>query len=154
MEWFTLDRRVEFCETDAAGMVHFSSFCQYMEQAEHAFLRSLGQSVFPRVEHGTVGLDSLITWPRVRIEVDFSAPAYFEQILQLKLCIGRLGETSVTYIVQIEGPSGLVAIGKSTSVCCRMLPSSAGIGKTLEKSSIPLALREAMSPFLETSRRE
>jgi len=39
-------RRVEFCETDMAGIAHFSSFIIYMEQAEHAMLRALGTSVF------------------------------------------------------------------------------------------------------------
>jgi len=39
-------RRVEFAETDMAGIAHFSSFVIYMEQAEHALLRSLGTSVF------------------------------------------------------------------------------------------------------------
>lgn len=39
-------RRVEFAETDMAGIAHFSSFIIYMEQAEHALLRSLGTSVF------------------------------------------------------------------------------------------------------------
>ena len=34
-----LQRRVEFSETDAAGIVHFSNFFRYMEGAEHAFLR-------------------------------------------------------------------------------------------------------------------
>ena len=56
---FKAVRRVEFSETDMAGIVHFSNFFRYMETAEHAFYRSLGFSVtlndfdpplgFPRV---------------------------------------------------------------------------------------------------------
>jgi len=38
---FKLVRRVEFNETDAAGIVHFSNFFRYMESVEHAFFRSL-----------------------------------------------------------------------------------------------------------------
>ena len=45
-EGFHWRRRVEFAETDMAGIAHFSSFSIYMEQAEHALLRSLGTSVF------------------------------------------------------------------------------------------------------------
>lgn len=45
-EGFHWRRRVEFSETDMAGIAHFSSFIIYMEQAEHALLRSLGTSVF------------------------------------------------------------------------------------------------------------
>ena len=49
---FKTERRVEFRDTDAAGIVHFSVFFAYMEQAEHEFLRSLGLSV-----HGGVDAD-------------------------------------------------------------------------------------------------
>ena len=38
-------RRVEFCDTDMAGIVHYSNFFRYMEVAEHEFFRSLGFSV-------------------------------------------------------------------------------------------------------------
>ena len=42
---FTVRRRVEFSETDMAGIVHYSNFFRYMETVEHAFYRSLGFSV-------------------------------------------------------------------------------------------------------------
>ena len=42
---FRLRRRVQFYETDAAGMVHFSWFFRYMEEAEHALWREAGLSI-------------------------------------------------------------------------------------------------------------
>ncbi|MCG8653286.1 MAG: hypothetical protein MI861_25835, partial [Pirellulales bacterium] len=39
---FSTKRRVEFRDTDAAGIVHFSAFFPMMEAAEHEMLRSLG----------------------------------------------------------------------------------------------------------------
>ena len=42
---FKVRRRVEFSETDMAGIVHYSNFFRYMEAAEHAFFRSLGLSI-------------------------------------------------------------------------------------------------------------
>ena len=42
---FRTSRRVEFRDTDAAGIVHFSVFFTWMEAAEHELLRSLGLSV-------------------------------------------------------------------------------------------------------------
>ena len=38
-------RRVEFCETDMMGIVHFSNFFRYAEAAEPAFYRSLEVSL-------------------------------------------------------------------------------------------------------------
>ena len=34
---FHFSKRVEFSETDMAGIVHFSNFFRYMEMAEHAY---------------------------------------------------------------------------------------------------------------------
>ena len=50
-------RRVEFAETDAAGMVHFSVFFRYMEEAEHAAWRAAGLDIFEGHEEQS--------WPRI-----------------------------------------------------------------------------------------
>ena len=60
-------RRVEFRDTDAAGMVHFSVFFVYMEQAEHELLRHLGLSVVLSDESGP------ISFPRVAAPAIISA---------------------------------------------------------------------------------
>ena len=39
---FTFTCRIEFAETDLAGIVHFANFYKMMENAEHAFFRSMG----------------------------------------------------------------------------------------------------------------
>ena len=39
---FTTTRRVEFGDTDMAGIMHFANFFRFMERTEHAFLRTLG----------------------------------------------------------------------------------------------------------------
>jgi len=39
---FRTTRRVEFGDTDMAGIVHFARFFCFMESAEHEMLRSLG----------------------------------------------------------------------------------------------------------------
>ena len=53
---FQTHRRVEFCETDMAGIVHFSNFYKWMEQAEHEFFRSLGLSIVHHLPDGsTIG---------------------------------------------------------------------------------------------------
>ena len=36
---FSYEHRVEFFETDLAGIVHFANYYRFMEQAEHAFFR-------------------------------------------------------------------------------------------------------------------
>src|SRR5690606_37511976 len=69
---FTLRRRVEFRDTDAAGIVHFSVYFNYMEEAEHALLRSLGTSVV------TSDAEGPISWPRVAAACEFRGALRFE----------------------------------------------------------------------------
>src|SRR5713226_3868003 len=66
---FKMLHRVEFADTDMAGIIHFSSYFRYMEVTEHAFFRSLGLSI--------VG-DPAVGWPRVHVACDFKHPLRFE----------------------------------------------------------------------------
>ena len=57
---FISTRRVEFADTDMAGIIHFANYYRYMEEAEHSFFRSLGLSIMQPQPDGSV-----IGWPRV-----------------------------------------------------------------------------------------
>ncbi|MBS0210578.1 MAG: acyl-CoA thioesterase [Planctomycetes bacterium] len=110
---YRTQRRVEFRDTDMAGIVHFSAFLVYMEEAEHEFLRSRGLSVISSDEHGA------IHWPRVSANCDFRGPVRFEDLLEVTLSISRLGEKSITYATQFLLRGVIVAEGSHTVVCCR-----------------------------------
>ena len=69
---FKVVRRVEFSETDMAGIMHFSNFFRFMETAEHGFFRSLGLAIINDKAHPGIG------WPRVRAECDYKAPLHFQ----------------------------------------------------------------------------
>src|ERR1043165_3985606 len=85
-------RRVEFSETDMAGIMHFSNFFRFMEGAEHAFFRSLGFSVVLSRAGFEVHL------PRVHAECDYLAPVHFEDELAVHLLVEKKGSRSLTYL--------------------------------------------------------
>jgi acyl-CoA thioester hydrolase len=136
---FRFRRRVEFSETDAAGIAHFSSFLLYAEQAEHALHRSFGNTVFKVPSSGE---QQTITWPRVRIEADFQSAARFEDELDVIVQVGRLGTKSVTYAFRILHGDRLVATGKLTAVCCFMSHD-----RSLKSTSIPEPLRQQLEAY-------
>jgi acyl-CoA thioester hydrolase len=109
---FRCRQRVEFADTDMAGIVHFSNFFRYMERTEHAFLRSLGLSV-----HGTSGGD-LVSWPRVNAQCDFRAPLSFEDELDVHLLVREKRSKSITYEFHFYryGGDGPVSVGSITVV--------------------------------------
>ncbi len=75
---YRLKRRVQFYETDMAGIVHFSWFFRYLEEAEHAMWREAGLSIA-----GGGG----IAWPRVDASFEFHRPLRFEDEFEVHLRI-------------------------------------------------------------------
>ncbi len=111
---YVAQRRVEFRDTDAAGIMHFSAFFAYMEEAEHEFLRSIGLSVLMRDEQGP------ISWPRVSAQCDFRSAVRFEDELTIEVTTEKLGLTSATYHFAFACAGKPIATGHMTSVCCRL----------------------------------
>ena len=138
---FRSTRRVEFCDTDAAGILHFSAFFQLMEQAEHELLRSVGLSVVMSDEAGK------ISWPRVAAKCGFRSAVHFEEELAIDVSIGRLGTKSVTYAFAVTCQGRDVAAGEITSVCCRMQE-----GKPPEPMDIPDWFSVKLAPFVQEKR--
>ncbi len=135
---FLYERRVEFCETDAAGIAHFSSFICYMEQAEHAFWRSLGTSVVQDMDDG-----AHLSWPRVRVECDYTGSARFEDVLTLALTLTKLGRKSVSYQFRFLRQQQQIAEGLMVAVCCRVEKN-----KPLVAVDIPESTRHLLEPYL------
>jgi YbgC/YbaW family acyl-CoA thioester hydrolase len=112
---FKITRRVEFAETDMAGIVHYSNFFRYMEAAEHAFFRSLGFSVVTKQVEPPVG------WPRVRAECEYKSPLRFEDEFEVHMLVAEKKSKSLTYQFRFrklsETPPAEVARGAITVVC-------------------------------------
>jgi 4-hydroxybenzoyl-CoA thioesterase/acyl-CoA thioester hydrolase len=106
-------RLVEWADTDAAGIMHFSAYFIFMEQAEHEFLRSRQLSVTMQRDDQTT-----ISWPRVAASCSFQGSACFEDLLDIDVAIERLGRKSVTYAFQFSRAGEPIAAGSMTSVCC------------------------------------
>jgi acyl-CoA thioester hydrolase len=130
---FSTIHRVQFSETDLAGIMHFSNFFKMMEEVEHAFFRSIGLSV--SMQHD----DIHIGWPRVSATCDFSGPVRFEDEVQLKMRVVRVGEKSFTYEVEFLTGGKRIALGRITSVCCEV-----GIGE-VKSIAIPDAIRAKLT---------
>jgi len=110
---FKLTRRVEFAETDMAGIVHFSNFFRMMESTEHAFFRSLGFTIHGHENGTTIG------WPRVSASCDYRAPLRFEEEVEIHLIVAEVRSRSIRYqFVFRKATDGTeVARGQVAAVC-------------------------------------
>ena len=134
---FRAERRVEFRDTDAAGLVHFTAFFHWMESAEHALWRELGVELVDRDPDGT-----LTSWPRVSASCDYRRAVRFGDVLVVLVRVARVGRSSVTFDFQFEHASTDVASGRIVAVRCRLRP-----GGTPEPLPIPADVAEKLRAF-------
>ncbi len=131
---FRASRRVDFVDTDMAGIIHFSNYFRYMEFAEVAFLRARGLSVSMAWGEEKLG------FPRVAATCDFLYPVRFDDVVDIDVRIERVGRKSVTYSFDFTHQGKPVAKGRLSTVCCRMRP---GVHE-LESIDIPADIRQRL----------
>jgi acyl-CoA thioesterase FadM len=100
-----LRRRIEWMDTDAAGIYHWTTVFRLAEAAEAALHTALGIADF------TFGAT-----PRVAVEATFARSLRFNDPVEVSLAVTRVGRSSVAYALAIEGEAGVAAQGAVTSV--------------------------------------
>jgi acyl-CoA thioester hydrolase len=132
-------RSVRFYETDAAGIVHFSWFNRYMEEAEHALWRAAGMSI-------AGAADRNVGWPRVAAAFEFKRPLKFEDEFEIWIRITAIKEKSITYGCMLIKDDVLMASGSMTIACAEKLPDG-----TIKSRPIPddIAAMFAVAKALE-----
>lgn len=133
MHEYRTRRRIEFADTDMAGIVHFARFFVFMETAEHEFLRSLGTETVGEVD----AEGRRIGWPRVSVACEYLAPAHYGEELDIHLRVLRKGTRSLTFGFDIRRGETAVARGKVTAACCQLPDGEKGL------KAIPIPARLA-----------
>ena len=137
---YRLRRRVLFYEADPAGIVHFSWFFRYMEEAEHSMWREAGLSI------AAAGAD--IAFPRVSTSFDFHQPLRFEDEFDVTIRIATMSDKTIRYVCVITRGNVRIATGTMTAVCV-----SVKQGQPMKAVPIPAAIadRFAIAPGSEAS---
>ncbi len=115
---FRLRRRVQFYEVDSAGIVHFSWYFRYMEEAEHGLWRSAGLSCAPTPE---------LAFPRVASAFEWRRPLRFEDEFDILIQIASLGERRISYACTMTRDGETLATGTMTVACATLGPPLRGI---------------------------
>jgi acyl-CoA thioesterase FadM len=99
-----LRRRIEWIDTDAAGIYHWTTAFRLAEAAEAALHTELG------IADRTFGVT-----PRVSVAAEFERPLRFNDPVEVELAVEAVGRTSVRYALTITGPLGLAMRGQVTA---------------------------------------
>ena len=126
-----LRRLVHFHETDGAGIVHFSWYFRYAEEAEQALWRSLGLRKAPD--------ERAIMFPRVAATFDYKSPLRFDDEFDIEIGVAALTEKTIRYAVLVSIADRAVASGEMTVACATQPP-----GGAMRAIPIPAHIREAL----------
>jgi acyl-CoA thioester hydrolase len=130
-----ITRRIEWIDTDAAGIYHWTTAFRLFEAAEAALHTALA------IADRTFGAT-----PRVAVSVDFTMPLRFNDEVTVRLAVEHVGRTSVRYALAITGPDGVAASGSVTACftdasCGRAAPWPQDIRDRLTRGGRQRALR-------------
>jgi YbgC/YbaW family acyl-CoA thioester hydrolase len=103
-------RRVQFPETDAAGIVHFSNFFKYVEEAEHSMWRAAGLSIATERARG-------IGWPRIAASFEYRRPLKFEDEFDVHLRVAEKTARTLRYSAVLRKDGELIGEGSLTIIC-------------------------------------
>jgi len=87
----TIQRYVEWVDTDAAGHQHNSAILRWFEACEAQLFRDIGVD------------DYVPTAPRVQQVVNYSARLFFGQCVTTRVGIEKIGRTSLTIAFEVFG---------------------------------------------------
>lgn len=96
MRDFVWPVRVYWEDTDAGGVVYYANYLKFLERARSEWLRALGihQAELMRTDH--------VVFVVRRVEVDYLAPARFDEALQVRCRIAEQGRASLVMTQQID----------------------------------------------------
>jgi YbgC/YbaW family acyl-CoA thioester hydrolase len=132
---FTIEERVRWGDVDAARIIFYGAYIHFFEFAETELFREVGL-------HYGVMFDDLKIWlPRVHLECDFHRAARLDDLLEVSVYVGRIGNKSMrlNFEVRRQGSEELVATAHFVLAAVDQ--------NTFETVPIPSELREKLAPY-------
>lgn len=142
---FTVSKDVEFCETDMAGIAHYSNAFRYVEYAETRFFQNGGMSI----------CDPLYKWPILSTKCDFLRPMLFGDKIHIALNVARIGKKSITlnfllYKESEDRTKEPVSKGQLTVICAQ----SSAKSKRIETVEVPGYFKDYLLEYLAEPARD
>jgi acyl-CoA thioester hydrolase len=111
MREFIWPVRVYYEDTDSGGVVYYANYLKFMERARSEWLRNLGFEQDRLIEE-----EGVIFVVR-RVELDFRAPARFNDVLQISVRLKEIKRASMTFLQEIkEEKSGRLLCGGNVQI--------------------------------------
>ncbi len=125
-EAFLFQTRIRYIDTDTSGRIHYTAMFRYFESAEIEFMRSLG----------IVYMGHEFNFPRVHVECDFKLALRHDDLIEIEVCLTKLGRSSVRFEFRTTRAGEVAATGVIVVACMNQ--------KTQRAMQIPEEVREKL----------
>lgn len=102
--------RVQWEDTDAAGIVYYANYLRFLERARTEFLRSLGHSQHQLMQEG-------IAFAVRSVNAEYLKPAKLDDLLTVETAIDALGRAQMTFAQRILRDQELLLDAKIRVAC-------------------------------------
>ena len=136
MQSFRHPHRVTYAECTLGNHVFYGRYLDILEEARGEFFRALG-SPLKRLESEDC------IFPVVKCQVQYRAPARYDDLLTVELWIETLTAVRVEFAYRIFSPSGTILLTASTLHACTTA------GEKIRKQ--PAALLSALGAYVHPS---
>ncbi len=134
---FSHTLRVRWAEVDLQGIVFNAHYLTYFDVAVTEYFRSIGRA-YPR-EFVDRGFDTFA----VKATLEYHSPARFDEELDLRLRVARLGRTSLKLAIEVHRGDEHLVTGELVYVCASV--------ETRRPIPIPDFLRDAIVAYEATA---
>jgi acyl-CoA thioester hydrolase len=130
---FRQELRVRWAEVDRQGIVFNGHYLTYFDVGITEYWRAIG---YPYPDGLlSAGVDTFV----VKATIDYYAPAQYDDVLAIRVRVGRLGRTSLQFLLEISRGTEHLISGEVIYVMADP--------KSRKPSPVPDFLREAISRY-------
>ncbi len=128
MNKFYIEKRIYYHDTDCGGVVYYANYLKHLEEARTEFCY-----------HKDINLKELskkgILFVVANLEVNYKAPAYYQDIIRIYTHIEDIRRASLKFIQEIKKDNITILIAKTTWVC---------VGNNFKSRSIPEDIKKIL----------
>jgi YbgC/YbaW family acyl-CoA thioester hydrolase len=132
---YCIEERVRWGDVDAASIIFYGAYIRFFEFAETELFRAVGLPY-------SVMFDELDVWlPRAHLECDFRRAAKLDDMLEVCVFVGRVGNKSLRldFEVRRRGEAETLADAHFVLVAVRR--------DTFETVAVPEELKKRLAPY-------
>lgn len=109
-DWFEMQVRVRYCETDAMGVLHHMNYLAYFEVGRTELFRERGGNYRALEERGYFLVIA-------KVDCQYKKPAYYDDLLTLRVCVSRMSGAKLEHDYQLLRDGVLIATGHTVLAC-------------------------------------